>query len=170
MAEELPIKRPEDSPPEILDPSITNELSTKQVDDPTDYTNTKAMMIYLFNKLGKLKEKRKYTDADYMVLFKITAKKFNFKSDQVLLVLLSRAAAFYCSEYRKQLGFAKKQLLMQFVMIIQKVLNDRKWMKFDEDGNYSSYIRFCAVLHTKPRRFARYLYDALEESIKHAAD
>ena len=89
---------------------------------------------------------------------------------KVLLVLLSRSVAFYCTEYRKKLSFSKKQLLMQFVMIIQKVLSDRKWMGFDEDGLYSNYLRFCKVLHTKPRRFARYLHDALEEGVKHAAD
>ena len=43
-------------------------------------------------------------------------------------------------------------------------------MGFDEDGLYSNYLRFCKVLHTKPRRFARYLYDALEEGVKHATD
>ena len=165
MAEESTIRRPKDPSPEILDP-----LFTKQIDDPTDYANTKAMMIYLFNQLGKLKDNKEYSDLDYNTLFKVTSKMYKFKSDQVLLVLLSRAVTFYCSEYRKQLGFAKKQLLMQFVMIIHKVLSDRKWMGFDKDGYYSSYLRFCKVLRTKPRRFARYLYDTLEESVKHAAD
>ena len=126
MVEKPTLTPPEEITPEILESLTSKQHGTKIIDDPTDYENTKAMMLYLFQKLDVLRKKTNYTAQDYSELFKVTSKLHSFKSDKVLLVLLSRSVAFYCTEYRKKLSFSKKQLLMQFVMIIQKILSDRK--------------------------------------------
>ena len=153
----------------IVDKLVT-DIEVPDVKDPTDYKNTKAMMQYLCNKLEELKVKEKYEQTEYTMLFELVSKKYKFKSDQVLITLITRAVAFYCTMHTKKMDRLKKQLLMQLMMCMQKVLDDRTWMEFDKDGLFSNYMRYCHILKTKPRRLARYLYDAISEGLSVAAD
>ena len=158
-----------------ITPEIDTDNVTDNIEDPTDYKNTKAMMIFLEERLIKLSSKKTAAkkakdEQDFSQLFKIVSIKHKFKTDAVLLILITRVIAFYCTENRKKLTNQRKDLLMKFMMCIHKVLDDRTWMSFNDDGEFSNYMRYSTILKTQPRRLARYLAEALKHGIMRAPD
>ena len=118
---------------------------------------------YLVPKLKTLASRSELENSEYTELFRMSAQKQGFDSDESLLYELSRRIVAAVQQNRLTLGKHKKTALMTFVMCVNKVLQDRTWYGFNEDGNgkYSNFLRYCTAMKIKPKRLARYLYEIL---------